>query len=485
MPTRPPILASHAASSIIDFWAVSVTMSLGSPLQFNLRKPTTMDRRSFLAGTASLTAATTAATTAAPITADEAREAAGELTRALNPRIQADRQAALAILKPDNRTLERGLRLHAESLVFDGYGFSPRAALDGTAYAEAIAAGASHRELKDLREEMSMTRYVTEPLEQREYRDAWRASGVTCIFQNAGEEGQDPLRLIKRLARFTFATDMLPEVVSKAALPDDVIAAKKERRHCLYFTGNGVPLTQQWDSIPDELRYLKVFFQLGIRMMHLTYQRRNMIGDGCAEKANAGLSDFGRAVIAEMNRVGVIPDCAHSGWQTSLEAAQVSEKPVVASHTTCAQLFPHIRSKTDEIIKAIAATGGYVGICCISRFLRGQGDINSLLDHVDHVVKTAGADHVTLGTDVAYTSQNAAAENKKVPSRPRRRKEFRSLWPADNFRPAAGAARSIAWTNWPLFTVGLVQRGYKDDDIRKIIGGNVMRVARVSLGLNA
>ena len=452
-----------------------------------------MDRRSFLASTASLTAATTAATTAASTSASttaaapsaaETREAVEALTRALNPRIQADRQAALAILKPDARTLERGLRLHAESLVFDGYGFSPRAALDGTAYAEAITSGASSRELKDLREDMSMTRYVTDPLEQREYRDAWRASGVTCIFQNAGEEGQDPLRLIKRLARFTYATDMLPEVVARAALPRDVLAAKTERRHCLYFTGNGVPLTQQWESIPGELRYLKIFFQLGIRMMHLTYQRRNMIGDGCAEKANAGLSDFGRAVIAEMNRVGVIPDCAHSGWQTSLEAAQASEKPVVASHTTCTRLFPHIRSKTDEIIKAIAATDGYVGICCISRFLRGQGDINALLDHIDHVVKTAGPDHVTLGTDVAYTSQNAAAENKKVPSTGRRRrKEFRSLWPADNYRPAAAAARSIAWTNWPLFTVGLVQRGYRDDDIRKIIGGNVMRVARASLGL--
>ena len=210
-----------------------------------------------------------------------------------------------------------------------------------------------------------------------------------------------------------------------------------------------------------------------------------MIGDGCAEKANAGLSDFGRAVIAEMNRVGVIPDCAHSGWQTSLEAAQVSEKPVVASHTTCGKLFPHIRSKPDEVIKAIADTGGYVGICCISRFLRGQGDINALLDHVDHVVKTVGVDHVTLGTDVAYTSQNAAAESKKVPSRPRRRREFRSLWPADNYRAAAGASRSIAWTNWPLFTVGLVQRGHSDDDIRKIIGGNVLRVARATLGLKA
>lgn len=443
-----------------------------------------MDRRRFLAGTASLTAAT-AATAATSLTTAENREAAGELTRALNPRITADRQAALKLLKPDARTLERGLRLHAESIVFDGYGFSPRAALDGTQYAAAVTGGASDRELKDLREDMSMTRYVTNPGEQREYRDAWRASGVTCIFQNAGEEGQDPLRLIKRLARFTYATDMLGDVVSKAALPNDVVLAKQQGRHSLYFTGNGVPLTQQWHSIPDELRYLKIFFQLGIRMMHLTYQRRNMIGDGCAEKANAGLSDFGRAVIAEMNRVGVIPDCAHSGWQTSLEAAQVSEKPVVASHTTCGKLFPHIRSKPDEVIKAIADTGGYVGICCISRFLRGEGDINALLDHVDHVIKTVGVDHVTLGTDVAYTSQNAAAENKKIPSRPGRRREFRSLWPADNFRAAAGASRSIAWTNWPLFTVGLVQRGHSDDDIRKIIGGNVLRVARVSLGLKA
>ena len=440
-----------------------------------------MDRRRFLAGTASLTAATAATS----LTTAENREAAGELTRALNPRITADRQAALKLLKPDARTLERGLRLHAESIVFDGYGFSPRAALYGTHYAAAVTGGASDRELKDLREDMSMTRYVTNPGEQREYRDAWRASGVTCIFQNAGEEGQDPLRLIKRLARFTYATDMLGDVVSKAALPNEVVLAKQQGRHSLYFTGNGVPLTQQWHSIPDELRYLKIFFQLGIRMMHLTYQRRNMIGDGCAEKANAGLSDFGRAVIAEMNRVGVIPDCAHSGWQTSLEAAQVSEKPVVASHTTCGKLFPHIRSKPDEVIKAIADTGGYVGICCISRFLRGEGDINALLDHVDHVVKTVGVDHVTLGTDVAYTSQNAAAENKKIPSRPGRRREFRSLWPADNFRAAAGASRSIAWTNWPLFTVGLVQRGHSDDDIRKIIGGNVLRVARVSLGLKA
>ena len=216
-------------------------------------------------------------------------------------------------------------------------------------------------------------------------------------------------------------------------------------------------------------------------MMHLTYQRRNMIGDGCAEDANAGLSDFGNSAIAEMNRIGVIPDCAHSGWQTSLEAAQVSTRPVVASHTTCAGIHPHIRSKPDEVIRAIADSGGYVGMCCIPRFLRGSGDINVLLNHIDYVVNLVGVDHVAIGTDVAYSSQNAAEEQRKLPSLRRSRPDFRSLWPADDYVTTDVARDSVAWTNWPLFTVGLVQRGYSDDDIRKIIGGNVMRVARESL----
>lgn len=446
----------------------------------------TVQRRTFLQASAAASLAGFAASGAARSAqaADPSSPTdVAALTERLNPTIQQAREVALNILRPSSAELERGLRLHAESLVFDAYGFSPRAAIDGDALAAAVEAGASDIEISDLREEMTMTRTATDPVEEQEYRGAWRASGVTCIFQNAGEEGQDPMRLIKRLARFTYATDLLRGFVSKAAVPEDIEAAKQEGRHCLYFTGNGVPLTQQWISIPDELRYLRVFYQLGIRMMHLTYQRRNMIGDGCGEKSNAGLSDFGRAVIAEMNRVGVIPDCAHSGWQTSLEAAQVSEKPAVASHTVCAALDdrPHARSKPDNVIRAIADTGGFVGICCIPRYLRGTGDIAMLLNHIDHVVKNFGVDHVAIGTDVAYSSQNSAAESKKVPRLPRRREEFRMLWPTDDFKTTQTMTESLAWTNWPLYTVGLVQRGYSDEDIRKIIGGNVLRVARETM----
>lgn len=441
-------------------------------------------RRRFLQASAALPLAALAAASAAePSSSQPAGEPAEPGAWRSNPVIQEARQVALDILKPSPKDLEHGLELHARSLVFESYGFSPRAAVDGDAIRAAVEAGASDVEIQDMQEGMSMTRAATDPAEQAEFKHAWEAAGVTCIFQNAGEEGQAAMRLLKRLAHFTYLTDMLPDFLPKAATPDQIVAAKQAGRHCLYFTGNGVPLAEQWVSIEDELRYLRVFFELGVRMMHLTYNRRNMIGDGCAEPANAGLSDFGRTVVAEMNRVGVIADCAHSGWQTSLEAAKISRKPMVASHTTCAALNPHIRSKPDEVIRAICDTGGLVGICCIPSFLGGKGDISTMLDHIDHVVKKFGADHVAIGTDVAYTSRNAAAENKKIPGRGKSRPRWEAFWPQGALGSASREATlSMAWTNWPLFTVGMVQRGYRDEDIRKILGENVLRVARAALG---
>jgi len=395
-----------------------------------------------------------------------------------NQTIARAKQIALDILKPSQKQMEHGLKLHAESLVFDGYAFSPRTSIDPVIIAKMMEDGASEVELQDATEDMGMTRAVTNLREREELMMAFRASGVTCIYQNAGEECQHPQRLIKRLARFTFLTDMLKPFLTKATKPNDIELVKKSDGHCLYLTGNGVPLPQDWISIEEELRAIRVFFQLGIRMMHVTYQRRNMLGDGCAETANGGLSDFGRQAIAEMNRQGVLVDIAHSGWQTSLEAAKVSTKPVVASHTTAAGLHHHIRSKPDEVLKALADSGGYAGICCISQFLGGKCDINAFLDHIDYVVKKIGIDHVAIGTDVAYSSRPNGNNSIKLPPRRKSRTRFAALWPKETLTVTESARESIAWTNWPLFTVGLVQRGYRDEDVKKIIGGNVMRVAK-------
>ena len=399
----------------------------------------------------------------------------------INDQIKADFEMAKNILKPTQKQLEHGLELHKNSLVIDAYGFMPRAAYNGELINTALNAKASSLEVQDMQEDMSMTRFVLDKKEREEFENAWEASGVTCIIQNAGEEGNDIKRLLKRLSHFTYATDMMKEFVGKAVNPEDILKAKKENRHALYFSGNGVPLPGEWVSVDEELRYISVFFQLGIRMMHLTYNRRNVIGDGCAEKSNGGLSDFGRSVVKEMNRVGVIVDIAHSGWQTSLEAAQLSERPMVASHSTIASVNHHIRSKPDNVIRAIADTGGYIGICCIPRFLGGTGDITSMMKHIDYVVKKFGSDHVAIGTDVAYESSFAGEENKKISaSRQGGRTRWENFWQDDNFKESPEMVQSMSWTNWPLFTVGMVQMGYSDDVIQKILSGNSMRVAKAA-----
>lgn len=393
-----------------------------------------------------------------------------------NAKIKEARDAAIAVLKPSDKHLQHGLEVHADALVVESYGFSPRSAIDGEAIRQAIEAGANNLELEDLYTEMLLARVADDPSQRQEYLDAWNASGVTCVLQNAGEEGSSPLRLLKRLAHFTYLTDVLRDHVSRAAEPGDIEAAKKQGRRCLYLTGNGVPLAQEWNSVTEELGYIRLLFQLGIRMMHLTYNRRNVLADGCAEPANAGISDLGRAAIAEMNRVGVIVDVAHSGWRTSLEAAKASSKPVVASHSGAVAMHTHIRSKPDEVIRAIVDSGGYVGVYSVASFIGRSRDLNAMIDHIEYLVKTFGAEHVAIGTDLAYIPRSADAEYRKAGRMPKARPPYEGLWPAGALDGKSHP--SLAWTNWPMFTVGMVQRGISDTDIHKILGGNVMRVAR-------
>jgi membrane dipeptidase len=153
----------------------------------------------------------------------------------------------------------------------------------------------------------------------------------------------------------------------------------------------------------------------------------------------------------------------------------------MASHSSCAALFPHARSKPDEVIKAIADQGGCIGIYAVPGFLGLSNDLAAMLDHIDYAAKKFGVDHVAIGMDDCHTASTYGAEEQKM-GKLKERVRWRWLWrpgptgsPPDNDAPGM---LSCLWTNWPYITVGLVQRGYSDEDIRKIIGGNVLRVAR-------
>lgn len=394
-----------------------------------------------------------------------------------NESIAKARRAALALLKPTESQLQHGLELHAASIVIEPYGFAPRAALDGDAVRRALEAGASDHDLEHMMDEMENTRFVPDPAERAEFVSSWKASGVTCVFQNAGRESQDPLKLLRRLGYFTYALDMMRDFVVRVVDAEDIPAAKQAGRVAMALSANGVPLEQRWETVPSELGLLDTFFHLGIRMMHLTYNRRNMIGDGCAEPSDAGLSDFGRSVVAAMNRRGILVDVAHSGQRTSYEAAKASTKPMVASHSSCHALHPHYRAKKDEVLRAIAGTGGFTGICAVADFIGRSHDLTAMLDHIDYAVRKVGVDHVAIATDFSYRSTHAGAEYRKIPARRRLHAGWESFWPTPIARFPEGQ-ETMAWTNWPLFTTGLVQRGYSDADIQKLIGGNALRVMR-------
>ncbi|MCW0219826.1 MAG: dipeptidase [Prosthecobacter sp.] len=410
-----------------------------------------------------------------------------ELWRTGNPTIDKPREIALGLLKPTQAQIERAWELHFGSVVFESYGFAPRFAVDGEKINEAIREGASSAELADLRESMTMSRGTSNERERQEFFQAFHAAGVTCVFQNAGEEGNDPLRLIKRLAHFTKATDGMKPALSKVTTAEEIRALKKAGQVGLCFTGNGVPLHMDWESVRDELRYVRIFHELGIRMMHLTYNRRNPMGDGAGEPHDGGLSDFGHAAVTEMNKLGVIVDVAHSGWQTAEDAAKASTKPMVASHTSCAAVYKHFRGKPDTAIRAICDTDGLVGMCCIPRFLGGKGDITALMDHLDHVIKTFGPQYAAIGCDISYTSRFEKEERAKILRRPDgssplggAEDRWEHLWPKDDFVTTPQAEQSIAWTNWPLFTLGMIMRGHSDETIQKVLGGNMLRVLKAN-----
>jgi membrane dipeptidase len=154
---------------------------------------------------------------------------------------------------------------------------------------------------------------------------------------------------------------------------------------------------------------------------------------------------------------------------------------MVVSHSSCAAPFPHIRSKPDEVIRAVCDTGGYIGIVAVPGFLGGSDDLSAMLDHIDYVVKTFGAEHCAIGMDYCATASTYHSELRKM-GRLQERRRWRWLWqPGPTGSPPAHDLPGMAscyWTNWPYITVGLVQRGHSDEDIQKIIGGNVLRVAR-------
>lgn len=239
----------------------------------------------------------------------------------------------------------------------------------------------------------------------------------------------------------------------------------------------GVLLTYQNSDHFRSPRDVDRFFALGQRVSQLTYNYQNRLGSGFLETHDGGLSVFGGEIVKRMNEVGMAVDVSHCADRTTMDGISSSTKPVIFSHASCRALAPdHLRCKTDEAIRAMAMTGGVMGIPFLRMMIRAEEPvtIEHVLDHFDHVVKLVGIDHVGVGSDMDVVGNPNPVNGEPMRETPN--------W--ERYRLHKDAAGNWLLTIKGLdhprrmfdLTEGLIRRGYTDAHIRLILGGNWIRV---------
>jgi membrane dipeptidase len=236
---------------------------------------------------------------------------------------------------------------------------------------------------------------------------------------------------------------------------------------------------QNGTILDSSIRNLDRLYALGTRCIQLTYNERNLLGDGCTERTNAGLSDFGVAAVEKMGELGILVDLSHCGEQTSADGITFSRKPPAFTHTMCKALHDHPRAKSDALLRAIAQKGGFIGMVALGYFVGPTADasVEDYLRHIDHAVKVAGIDQVGLSTDFQIRGIEAVTTRERwyVPRLTAFKPSYNVRWPP--WIPeldAPGRFRTVAH--------GLVKRGYKARDIEKILGQNWLRCFRENFG---
>ncbi len=254
---------------------------------------------------------------------------------------------------------------------------------------------------------------------------------------------------------------------------DDILEAKRSGR-------TGIILGwQNATPIENDLDRLGLFHRLGVRIVQVTYHERNLLGNGCYERRDDGLSHFGADAVAEMNRLGILVDLSHVGEKTTLDAIETSRKPVAFTHANARSYHDVVRNKTDEALRALADRGGVVGVTCIVTFLRTgyESTVDDYAEAIDDMVGRVGIDHVGIGTDYTQDQPESfwryigSQQGTKYPSTfddGTARYQDRQLYPKGLETP----------DKLPNLTDALARRGRGSAEIEKILGGNWLRLLR-------
>lgn len=296
-----------------------------------------------------------------------------------------------------------------------------------------------------------------------------RAGGVAAVhvtvayWENARET-------LTRLAEWDRRFERFPDLIYRMNSPSDVSSPDARGRTGVFF---GV---QNCSPIEDELGLVEVFRRLGIWIMQLTYNNQSLLASGCYEETDGGVSRFGREVIREMNRVGMIIDMSHSAERSTMEAIDLSERPIVVSHANPSFWHASIRNKSDPLLKALAARGGLLGFSLYPFHLRNAGNC-ALEDFCDMVARTAdaiGIDHIGFGSDLCANQPVSVLEWM------RSGRWVKEIDYGEGSKAQAGWPDPPGWfktsRDFPHVLEALARRGLSSTDLAKVAGGNWLRI---------
>jgi membrane dipeptidase len=271
--------------------------------------------------------------------------------------------------------------------------------------------------------------------------------GVTCqVFAISGERGRAPSHSLRTalemIGRFYDECEASQGTLVPVTRSGEITKAKKAGRVAAMLSIEGC------DVLEGSVEALRVYHRLGVRIVGLVHSIRNELADGVADRRTCGgLSEMGAQAVAELNRLGMIVDISHLNDEGFWDVMELTRVPVIASHSNARAVCDHPRNMTDDMIRALAGNGGVMGMNFAPAFVHPtRATLGGVVDHVDHIVELVGPDHVGLGSDFDG-----------IPSTPEGLEDV---------------------TKIPGITRELLKRGYGEDDVRKILGGNHLRLIR-------
>lgn len=296
-------------------------------------------------------------------------------------------------------------------------------------------------------------------------RDDFRRSGASALHQSRGIGGPDAYE--RALVYMAACNGFVARNADMFLLVDragDIDHAKQTGKIAVLM---GIQNAEHFRTVEEVAR----FHALGLRSAQLTYNSQNRLASGATDRIDGGISDYGVEIIGRMNEVGMLVDVSHCGDVSTLQAIEVSRGPVAITHSNCRALNDHPRLKTDEAIRKLAGRGGVMGITGVRNFVRDREPttIEHMIDHIDHVVKLVGIEHVGIGSDSdLHGADDMPPEQlREALQKLKSSMAFRDKLDTDGFDD-------------PLrfydLTAALARRGYSDASIEAILGGNFRRL---------